>query len=115
MQTPVIISLSEVIATTAELRMAGAAKAIARGNSHSSFPVAVLPLNMRMSALLAELEEDFPGWNRKGVPKPSGVFGCHLCNATLAAGAPVSTTTIESLKAEMAEAGTLHRSGKGIV
>lgn len=102
------------MATTAELRIAGAAKAIARGNSHSSVAVAVLPLNMRISAPLVELEEDFPGWKRKGVPRPSGVFGCHLCNATLAAGTPVSTTTIESLKADMAEAGTLHRSGKGI-
>jgi len=109
---PVMTSLSQVMATTAELRIPDAANAKARGNCHSS-EAEPGPFNMRKKAPLVEPEADLPWWNRKGVPCPSEALGFHLCITTFAAGALVSTTIIESFDAEIAAAGTLQCSGLG--
>lgn len=44
-------------------------------------------------------------WNKKGMPLPLGVFGCHLCTATWQAGAPILTVTILSCVARSSLAG----------
>ena len=49
----------------------------------------------------------------KGVPWPSGVFGYHLCCATRATGAFISTITTKSEDAFIAVAGRFQRSGLG--
>ena len=50
---------------------------------------------------------------KKNVPWPSGVFGCHLCCATRATGAFISTITTKSEDAFIAVAGRFQRSGLG--
>lgn len=70
-------------------------------------------LNILKKLPPVEFAKTFPCWNRNGAPWPSGVLGCHLCNATCAEGVFMSTTTTESEDACMAEAGRLHRSGFG--
>lgn len=110
---PVIISLSHVMETIAELLMPEAGNASAWGKFHSSEPDPAGPLNMRMNAPLVELALGFPCWKRNGAPWPSGVFGCHLCWAMCADGAFISTITRESEDVWIAAAGRLQRSGEG--
>lgn len=109
---PVIISLSHVTATIDELLIPDAGNAKACGKCQSSEPTPG-PLNMRISVPPLELAAALPCWKRNGVPWPSGVFGCHLCCATWAAGAFTSTITTVSADAWMAAAGRLQRSGAG--
>ena len=106
--------MSHVIETIAELLIPDAANARAWGKCHSSAPDPAGPLNMRRNVPPAELAEALPCWKRNGVPWPSGVLGCHLCCATRAAGALISTITTVSEEAWMAAAGRLQRSGVGI-
>lgn len=77
--SPVIISLSYKIETIAELRIPEVGNANAWGKCHSSDPEPVDPLNIRINEPPAKFAPDFPCSKRKGVPFPSGVFGCHLC------------------------------------
>lgn len=85
-----------MIETIAELRIPEVENANAWGKCHSSAPEPVGPLNIRINEPPAEFAPDFPYSKRKGVPCPSGVFGCHLCCAICAAGAFISTITRES-------------------
>lgn len=110
---PVIISLSLVITTIAVLLIPDVGNANAWGKWPSSETAPTGALNIRINPPAEELVVAFPWWKRKGAPWPSGVFGCHLCCATHAAGAFISTIITESEVACIAEAGRLQRSGIG--